>query len=103
VGDEEPFSRVPRSGLRSWWTLFRSEHLMEHKLVLNGVRQGRAALRQPCRFCARLTEKEGCPEYLQHNNTYGHFPKEMRWQQAPGQPRVLTRFCGKWGRELLSS
>lgn len=59
-----------------------------------------AALRQPCRFCARLTEKEECPECLYHNDTYGHFPKEMRWQQMPGQPRVLTRLCGECGREL---
>jgi len=57
-------------------------------------------LRQPCRLCARLTEKEECPECWHHKDMYGHFPKEVRWQQVPGQPRVLTRFCGQCGREL---
>ncbi|MFQ5903294.1 MAG: hypothetical protein ACE5JO_06350 [Candidatus Binatia bacterium] len=61
-------------------------------------------LRQPCRFCARLTEKENCPEclhhYLHHYEVYGHYPKEVRRQQVPGQPRIFTRFCGECGREL---
>ena len=57
-------------------------------------------LKQPCRFCTRLTEKEECPECQHHHRTYGHFPTQVRWQQVPGQPRVLTRFCEECGREL---
>jgi hypothetical protein len=60
------------------------------------------ALKQPCRFCARLTETEECPECRHHYLMCGHFPNQVRWQQEPGQPRVATRFCGECGRELLT-
>ena len=62
--------------------------------------QGMGALRHPCRFCARLTETAECPECRQHHDTYGHFPPEVHWRQVPGQPRVVSRFCGDCGREL---
>ena len=59
-----------------------------------------AVLTEPCRFCARLTEQEACSECLRHHELYGHYPRDVRRQQVPGQPRVITRFCGECGREL---
>ena len=58
------------------------------------------ALQRLCRFCARLAAEETCPECQQHGEAFGHFPQAVRWQQVPGQPRVLTRFCEECGREL---
>lgn len=60
-------------------------------------------LRQPCRLCGRLTAEETCVACQQHFQVYGHFPQPVRWQQVPGQPRALARFCGACGRELSPS
>ncbi len=59
-------------------------------------------MKQPCRFCARLTEKEQCPECQRHYDESGHYPRDVQWQRVPGQPRVVTRFCGDCGRELMT-
>lgn len=55
---------------------------------------------RPCKFCLRLVDEEICLECQRHNDSLGHYPAPIRWQQAPGQPRVLTRVCGACGREL---
>jgi hypothetical protein len=64
------------------------------------ARHGMETLRHPCQFCARLTEAAECPECRHHHDTYGHFPPEVHWRQVPGQPRVMSCFCGECGREL---
>jgi hypothetical protein len=44
--------------------------------------------------------QETCLGCQHHREVFGHFPKEVRWQQVPGQPRVLARFCSECEREL---
>ena len=57
-------------------------------------------LQRPCQFCGRLAAQDPCLGCQRHREVFGHFPKEVRWRQAPGQPRVLTRFCSECRREL---
>jgi hypothetical protein len=57
----------------------------------------------PCRCCLRLNDAELCREYLDHKQTSGHLPSEVFWRQIPGQPRAVTRFCGKCGAALQVS
>jgi hypothetical protein len=57
----------------------------------------------PCRYCLRLTDADVCRECLDHKQTSGHFPSEVFWRQIPGQPRAVTRFCGKCGVALKIS
>jgi hypothetical protein len=59
-------------------------------------------LQRPCQFCGRLVAQETCLGCQRHREVSGHFPKEVRWQQVPGQPRVLARFCSECERELPS-
>ena len=56
-----------------------------------------------CRYCLRLSDADACRECLNHKKTLGHFPSEVFWQQIPGQPRAVTRFCGECGTELRVS
>jgi hypothetical protein len=56
-----------------------------------------------CRHCLRLTDADVCHECLDHKQTSGHFPSEVFWRQIPGQPRAVTRFCGKCGAALKIS
>jgi len=58
-------------------------------------------LQRPCQCCGQLAAQDTCLGCLHHREVFGHFPKAVRWQQVPGQPRVLTRFCRECGRELL--
>jgi hypothetical protein len=55
----------------------------------------RGLLRRPCQCCGHLGAQEICLGCLHHCEVFGHFPKEVRWPQVPGQPRVLTRCCNK--------
>jgi hypothetical protein len=54
----------------------------------------------PCRYCLRLNDAEVCRECLNHRQKSGHFPSEVFWQRVPGQPRMISRFCGNCGIAL---
>jgi len=66
----------------------------------------KAAVRDPsrllstCRHCLRLSEAQACRECLDHKQMSGHFPRQVFRRQIPGQPRAVSRFCGKCGAEL---
>jgi hypothetical protein len=62
-----------------------------------------SSLFAPCRYCLRLNDTEVCRECQDHKQTSGHFPSEVFWRQIPGQPRAVTRFCGKCGAALQVS
>jgi hypothetical protein len=62
-----------------------------------------SSLLVPCRFCLRLNDTQVCRECRDHKQTSGHFPSEVFWRQIPGQPRAVTRFCGKCGVALKVS
>jgi hypothetical protein len=53
-----------------------------------------------CRFCGRLAENEECQQCRRHFDHTPHYPKEVRFYQAPGQPRVLVRYSGACGKPL---
>jgi len=56
-----------------------------------------------CRYCLRLKDAEVCRECLDHKEMSGHFPSEVFWRQIPGQPRAVSRFCGKCGTAVRVS
>ena len=53
-----------------------------------------------CRFCGKLAETDECKECRDHFKRHGHFPKEVRWYQVPGQPRTVVRYCSECGKQL---
>jgi hypothetical protein len=91
------------SRVRSQYVLQSSSPSPEYlfTLFVRERQEEMIALKQPCRFCSRLTDQEACSECQQHHRTYGHFPTQVHWQQVPGQPRVVTRVCGECARDLL--
>src|SRR5689334_22919503 len=56
-----------------------------------------------CRYCLRLSDSEVCRECMDHEQTSGHFPNEVSWQRVPGQPRMISRVCGRCGIALRLS